>query len=170
VKTILLILGPNGVGKSTTAMMMLTKLTNSAIVDGDWCRAMNPYNIDTVVRNIYALIKNYLLCDDIETVIYPYGFHGDRKARYDMIIDMLSKDKIDFSVFPVILTCSLEENIARCKTDERDTGRIVRGIKNTHHFYSKYNYPAIDSTTMTVEQTAEKILAVYRMEVTGEQT
>jgi adenylate kinase family enzyme len=58
-KTILLLLGPNGIGKSTTAKHILEKHPNTALVDSDWCRAMNPYNIDAVTNNIYSIISNY---------------------------------------------------------------------------------------------------------------
>lgn len=101
-KTILLILGPNGIGKSTTAKCILNKLPNAALVDREWCRAMNPYDMDTATNNLYALIKNYLLCSEIETIIVPYGFHGDRKKRYDTVMDKLRGEEIDFSEFTVI--------------------------------------------------------------------
>lgn len=101
-KTILLLLGPNGIGKSTTAKCILNKLPNAALVDSEWCRAMNPYDMDTATNNLYALIKNYLLCSEIETIIVPYGFHGDRKKRYDTVMDKLRGEEIDFSEFTVI--------------------------------------------------------------------
>lgn len=67
----------------------LDTLPNTALVDSEWCRAMNPYNMDTVVNNLYALIKNYLLCPEIEVIVFPYGFHGDRKHRYEKHISFL---------------------------------------------------------------------------------
>lgn len=42
-KKLILILGPNGVGKTTTAKILLQKLSKCAYVDADWCRAMNPF-------------------------------------------------------------------------------------------------------------------------------
>ena len=44
-KTLLTILGPNGVGKSTTAEEIINKYANTAYVDSDWCRVMNPFII-----------------------------------------------------------------------------------------------------------------------------
>lgn len=161
-KTILLLLGPNGIGKSTTAKHILEKQPNTALVDSDWCRAMNPYNIDTVTNNIYSLISNYLHCPKIKTVIFPYGFHGDRKKRYDAVINKLIEDGLDFTVFPVILMCSLEENISRAQNDMRDNERIQRGIENTFHFYDKYDYPKIDTTDINAEQVAERIISLLK--------
>jgi len=161
-KTLLLLLGPNGVGKSTIARALLNILPQTALVDSDWCRSMNPYNRDTVSENIYTLIKNYLLCPDIEIVIFPYGFHGDRKQRLLAVKEKLNKDSIVFKTFIVILICSLEENIRRAENDQRDDERIKRGIKNTHHFYDEFDYPKIDTTNLTVEQITENIISLLK--------
>ena len=42
-KKLILIIGPNGVGKTTTAKILLQKLSKCAYVDADWCRAINPF-------------------------------------------------------------------------------------------------------------------------------
>lgn len=81
-KKLILIIGPNGVGKTTTAKILLQKLSKCAYVDADWCRAINPFPFTdaakyAVSQNIYSLFKNYLLCEDIEYIIFPYGFHGN---------------------------------------------------------------------------------------------
>lgn len=86
-KRLITIVGANGVGKTTTSNALLQMRTHSAYVDADWCRAINPFQFtektkETVTENIFCLFRNYLLCDDIETVIFPYGFHGERKSIY----------------------------------------------------------------------------------------
>lgn len=159
-KTILLLLGPNGVGKSTTAKHIVEKLPNTALVDSDWCRAMNPYDMDTVINNIYSLMSNYLHCTAVKTLILPYGFHGDRKKRYDAVINKLHEDGIDFTVFPVILMCSPEENISRAQNDMRDKERVQRGIENTFHFYDEYDCPKIDTTDINAQQAAERVISL----------
>ncbi len=165
-KTILLILGPNGVGKSTTAKIILEKMPHTALVDSDWCRAMNPYNMDTVILNTYGLIKNYLNCIKINTVIFHYGFHGDRKKRFDTVMAKLREDGIIFVISTVILTCSLDENITRAQKDSRNDERIKRGIENTFHYYDGYDYPKIDTMNLTAPQVAEKIIDLYNKEIT----
>ena len=42
-KKLILILGANGVGKSTTAEILLQRLSKCAYIDADWCRAINPF-------------------------------------------------------------------------------------------------------------------------------
>lgn len=118
IKKLILIIGPNGVGKTTTAEILLQKLSKSAYVDADWCRAINPFSFTNatkyaVVKNIYSLFKNYFLCEDIKYVIFPYGFHGERKQIFEQVISSLREDAIPFEVCPIILKCCRDENIRR---------------------------------------------------------
>jgi ABC-type Mn2+/Zn2+ transport system ATPase subunit len=64
-KQLIVIIGPNGVGKSTTAKEILKKRPHTAYVDSDWCRMMNPFEFteitkQTVEENIYCFLRNYL--------------------------------------------------------------------------------------------------------------
>ncbi len=157
------IVGPNGVGKSTTAEALLKKCAKCAYVDAEWCRAINPFLFTpatkkAVTDNIYCLFKNYLLCDDIETIVFPYGFHGGCKEIFDEVMERLKKRNIDFKVVLFLQKCSMEENRKRAIADGRDTERIQRGIENTFHFYDHVNYPCIDSTELTPDQVAERII------------
>lgn len=42
-KRLVVIVGPNAVGKTTTAKCLVKKLPKTAYVDSDWCRFMNPF-------------------------------------------------------------------------------------------------------------------------------
>jgi adenylate kinase family enzyme len=42
-KQLIIIIGPNGVGKSTTAKKIVEQFEKTAYVDSDWCRVMNPF-------------------------------------------------------------------------------------------------------------------------------
>lgn len=161
-KKMIVILGPNGVGKSTTARAFLEKNTRCALVDADWCRTMNPFLFTpatrkTVTENIYCLFKNYLLCEDIDKVVFPYAFHGERKEIFDAVICRLREDGIDFQVFAIVLKCSLEENRRRCGQDGRDAERTERGMKNTFHFYDNFDCPTIITTELSPGEVAERI-------------
>lgn len=43
-KKLIVIVGPNGVGKSTTARTMVVKCPKCAYVDSDWCRVIMPFS------------------------------------------------------------------------------------------------------------------------------
>ena len=89
--------------------------------------------------------RNHLLCEDIEFIIFPYGFHGERKQMFEQVLSRLRQDNIVFELCPVILKCDKEENIKRAVKKGRDKERIERGMKNTYAFYDTYTYPRIDT-------------------------
>lgn len=162
-KQLIVIVGPNGVGKSTTAKKLLEICPKTSYIDSDWCRAINPFILtettkQTVVQNIYCLLSNYLTCPDIDTIIFTHSWHGERKKIYDSVIAKLRNSGIEFKETIILLKCSKEENIKRAIQDGRDEARIKRGMEMTYSFYDKYDYPCIDTTNMTPLQATEKIL------------
>lgn len=162
-KRLIVIVGPNAVGKTTTAMCLVEKLSKIAYVDSDWCRVMNPFPFteitkQTIAENMYALLHNYLMCEDVDVVVFTYSWHGGRKEIYDNIIARLRKEEIEFEEMIVVLKCSKEENVRRAISDNRDNERIERGMENTFNFYDKYTYPCIDTTGMRPDEVAEKIM------------
>lgn len=166
-KKLIVILGPNGVGKSTTAKAFWNRYTRCAYVDSDWCRAINPFSVTlstkvTVTENIYCMLKNYLRCEDIDKIVFPYGWHGERKEIFDTVICKLKEDGIEFEMFPVVLKCSMQENIRRCECDGREAERIERGIKNTFHFYDDFQYPCIITTELSPEEVVEQIAEIIK--------
>ena len=115
-KPLIVLIGPNAVGKSTTARKYVELHPQTAYVDSDWCRVMNPFSFteatkQTVSENIYCLIHNYLNCNAINTVIFTHSWHGIRKEIYDSVIKKLRNDDIEFDEKIIILKCSKEENI-----------------------------------------------------------
>lgn len=161
-KQLITLIGPNGVGKSTTAKRMVVQGAKIACVDAEWCRVMNPFAFtdatkQTVLENIYCLLRNYLICEDINTVVFPYSWHGGRKEIYEKVMEKLRNESIDFRETIIILKCSREENIKRALADGRDETRINRGMEMTFSFYDEYDYPCIDTTDMTPSQVAQKV-------------
>lgn len=162
-KQLIVIVGPNAVGKSKIAKKIVEKYPQSAYVDSDWCRAMNPFKITDVTKqvvetNIYCLLHNYLSCDEISTVVFTYSWHGGRKEIYDSVMMKLRDDGIAFEEQVIILKCNKAEIRERAISDGRDKERIARGMKNTFSFYDEFDYPCINTTHMTPTEVAEKIM------------
>ena len=164
-KRLVVIVGPNAVGKSTVAKKIVEQYENVAYVDSDWCRVMNPFVFtettkQTVTENIYCLLRNYLLCEDIGTVIFSYSWHGARKEIYENVIEKLRRNDIELQECIIVLKCSREENIRRAMNDGRDKDRIERGMMATHSFYDDLDYPCIDTTNMMPVQVADTIMTI----------
>lgn len=98
------------------------------------------------------------MCDGIETVVFPYAWHGDRKEIYETVINRLKQDQLQFDEKIYILKCSREENEKRARKDGREESRIKRGMEITFSFYDELKYPRIDTTDMTPELVAAKIV------------
>lgn len=166
-KTLILICGSNGIGKSTASAELLKRLPNSAYVESDYCRMMNPFEftdetVEVVKNNIFSLMLNYLKCSAIDNVIFPYGFHGRRKQIFESIMVELSKE-VDFKFCPIILICTEDENIRRMRKNWRDEERIKRAVKNTREIYNRYDYPKIDVTDLTVGETVDEIIKIVEV-------
>ncbi len=168
-KKLIVIIGPNGVGKTTTASEFRNCCTNSAYIDAEWCRCINPFypltdaTCELVINNMFCLLKNHLLCRDINTIVFPYGFHGGRKENFEIVIQRLQKEGIEFELQYIILKCSYDENVRRAKQDNRDEERVQRGMKNTFEFYDNYDYPVIDTTELEPRQVVQQMIKVLKL-------
>lgn len=169
-KRIIVIIGPNGVGKTTTANEFLKLCSNSAYIDADWCRCVNPFypvteaTRELFINNMFDLFINHLLCQDVNYIVFPYAFHGGRKEVFDLVIQRLKDTKMKFELKFVVLKCSYEENIRRAIKDNRDEDRIQRGMKNTFTFYDNYNAPIIDTTELEPKQVVQEIFKVLNLQ------
>lgn len=160
-KNLLFICGPNGIGKTTICKEIIRKLPNSAYVDSDPCRHMNPFILDgetipTIAKNISDLIINYIDCPVIETVVFSYGFHGRRREVFEKVMQAVSKRH--FNLIPFLLTCSEKENIKRMDMDNRSLERKQRAIEESRKAFDDIIYPSIDITDFSVSKAAEEII------------
>ena len=161
-KKLIVILGPSAVGKSSVCKSLLERTQASAWVDGDWCRQINPYPFTnktkkTVTENLYCLIRNYLLCEEIQWVIFPYSLHGEQEGIFRALCERLDKENLDVQVHTVVLKASMEEIIRRGKADGRTQEQIERGIMESFYLYDDMNLPTVDTTELTAEETAEAV-------------
>ena len=160
-KTVLFLCGANGVGKTTVCQYMVEHTPHTAYVDSDACRLMNPFVLDDVTipviaDNISSLIRHYLQCEYVETVLFSYGFHGRRKEVFSRVMESLNG--LSFEFIPVMLVCEETENVRRMRSDGRDEERILRAIAVSRNAFEGVDYPVLDVTEMSVEQTAAAVL------------
>lgn len=160
-KNILFLCGPNGIGKTTICKEIVKQLPNSAYVDSDPCRIMNPYilnndTIPTIAKNISDLLINFLNCPIVNTVVLSYGFHGRRREVFQRVLSEVSKTEHNF--IPLLLWCSLEENINRMNIDNRSDDRIQRTLNESRKAFDDIIYPKLDITNLSVSEAAKTII------------
>lgn len=93
-KTLFLIGGPMGVGKTTAGQRLKYKLDRSVFLDGGWCWDAHPFQVtaetkEMVLQNICALLNNFLRCSAYENVIFCWVMH--QQAILDAILARLSE-------------------------------------------------------------------------------
>ena len=165
-KKLLFLCGPNGIGKTTISKKIIDILPNSAYVDSDPCRVMNPFvlndvSIPTISKNISDLIVNYFNCPLVETVIFTYGFHGRRKKVFNNVLSNISD--IEHNFIPILLWCDEQENINRMVIDNRSNETIQRTINESRKSFAGITYPKIDITNLSIFQAAELIIEQARL-------
>jgi len=162
-KKLIFICGASGIGKSTICKKLYKTLNNTALVDSDHCRMMNPFTFTDeqkiiVEDNMANMLTNYLKCSTIENVIFLYGLHGPRQQIFDNIMTRLSDAKIQYQLISIILECEYDENLRRARMDGRDEEHIKYFTEHTRDIYNHYDYPRLDITFLTVDQAVNKLI------------
>ena len=117
-KSLIILNGPMGAGKSTVGQLMFERINQSAFIDGDWCLNLHPFigNAETrtmAVRNILSLVHNYYDCTACDTIILVWLI--DRMEVYHRIIEGL--EELDLEIKTYTLICSESALIKRWKLD-----------------------------------------------------
>ena len=161
-KTLYLIGGTMGVGKTTVCRELKNQLHRSVFLDGDWCWDMNPFVVTEetkamVLDNITALLGNFLRCSAYDHVIFSWVMH--QQSIVDIILGRL--DLTDVKVVSVSLVCSREALLQRLYRDVeagiRQPDILLRSPQRLN-LYDSMNTEKIDTSHATVAQAVQEIL------------
>lgn len=117
-KTLYLIGGTMGVGKTTVCRELNKSLPDSVFLDGDWCWCLSPFVVSEetkamVMDNICHLLNNFLKCSCIENVVFCWVMH-----EQEIIDEILSRLELTgCEVKAVSLTCTEETLRQRLQKD-----------------------------------------------------
>ncbi len=167
-KTIYLIGGTMGVGKTTTCQELKRMLPKAVFLDGDWCWDMDPFVVNQetkamVMDNICACLNRFLRCSAFENVIFCWVMH--QRSILDEILSRL--DTTGWKVTAVSLICS--EEVLRRRL-EKDIDRGVRDVENLMRsvqrlpLYRDLGTVLIDTTGLSPKEAAYAVASQSRSE------
>lgn len=161
-KTIYIIGGTMGVGKTTVCQELKMKLNNSVFLDGDWCWDMQPFQATTetkamVIDNICHMLNNFLKCTSFENIIFCWVMHEQA-----IIDDIISRLKLSgCKVLIISLICSEEALRQRLQNDidsEIRTADVIERSVARIPMYEELNTVKIDVSDKSVDDVAEEII------------
>lgn len=163
-KTVYIIGGTMGVGKSTTCQILKEKLDNSVFLDGDWCWDASPFQVteetkSMVIDNICHLLNNFIHCSAYENIIFCWVMH-----EQSIIDSILIKLDINNCMIKVIsLVCDIDSLKKRLNEDinrgVRSADVVQRSVERIP-LYHKLDTIKIDSSDKGVEAVVKEILAL----------
>lgn len=165
-KTLYLIGGTMGVGKTTVCRELKNQLPRSVFLDGDWCWDMNPFVVTEetkamVLDNITTLLKNFLRCSAYDHVIFCWVMH--QQSILDQILSRL--DLTGVTVVPVSLVCSREVLLQRLNQDVsaglRQPDILLRSPQRLP-LYDALDTHKIDTSCAAVPEIVQAILRLSK--------
>lgn len=160
-KTLYLIGGTMGVGKTTACKCLRDMLPDCAFLDGDWCWDMHPFRVTDetkamVMDNICHILNGFLRCSTIENIVFCWVMH-----QQSIIDEILANLIGEFTLKAISLTCSPECLAERLERDVRAglrTADVIQRSLERIPLYSALDTVLLDTSDLTPEQTAQCII------------
>ncbi len=167
-KTLYLVGGPMGVGKSTACRELNRMLPRSVLLDGDWCWQADPFQVTpetkaVVLDNICHALGNFLRCSAYENVILCWVMH--ERAIVETILGRLPLAECGARVRWTSLVAGEGALRARVERDVtaglRDAGAVERALAYLP-LYQGLGSELVDTTGRTPREVAELVAGVAR--------
>lgn len=163
-KTLYLIGGTMGVGKTTVSQQLKKDLTDSVFLDGDWCWDASPFRVteetkEMVVHNICFLLNSFLHCSVYKNIIFCWVMH--EQSIIDCIVEKLDTEncrvkKISLIADESILRGRLMPDVTSGVRTADVIERSVAGIS----LYQALDTIKIDTGNKTVRVIADEIMTL----------
>ncbi len=162
-KTLFLIGGTMGVGKTAVCRKMNCLLNNSVFLDGDWCWNADPFQVtdetkNMVMDNITHLLNNFIHCSVYENIVFSWVMH-----QQDIIDDLIgSLDTRHCTVKVFSLVCdekTLRERLQKDIANGIRTADVIDRSIARLPLYHRLNTIKIQTTSKSVDAIAKEIIA-----------
>ena len=162
-KTLYLISGTRGVGKTAVGQQLKKELPNSVFLDGDWCWDANPFLVTEetktmVLNNICYLLNNFLHCSAYENIIFCWVMH--EQSIIDGIVSRLDIGNCRIKKISLLID---EENLRRrlgadIENGIRTTDVIARSVARLP-MYQVLDTLKIDTSNKSVREIVNEVKA-----------
>ena len=160
-KTLYMVGGTMGIGKTTVCQQLKQDLPNSVFLDGDWCWDASPFQVTDetkamVTNNICYLLNNFLKCSAYENIIFCWVMH--EQSIINSILEKLDIQNCKVKCVSLVadektlrerLAMDVERGIRSEDIIERSIARIP--------MYQALNTIKIDTKAKTVAMIANEI-------------
>lgn len=163
-KTIYIIGGTMGAGKTTVSRILKKKLDRCAFLDGDWCWDMDPFVVteetkNLVQDNICHHLNSFLRCSEFQNIVFCWVMH-----QQSIIDDILSRlDTDGWRVVTISLICNAQALTKRLLRDVeaglRTEDVIARSVARIP-LYEALNTEKVDVSDISAEEAADIISAI----------
>ena len=161
-KTLYMMGGPMGVGKTTVCQQLKRDLQNSVFLDGDWCWDSSPFRVTSetkkmVIDNICYLLNNFLRCSAYENIIFCWVM--DKQSIMDSIIERLDLSICTVKCISLVasedtlrqrLSCDVERGVRTVDVIEKSVSRIP--------LFQALDTVKIDTDRKTIDMIVDEIL------------
>ncbi len=166
-KTLLMVNGTMGVGKTSVCRALQRLLQPCVFLDGDWCWDMTPFTVTEetkamVLDNISYLLNRYLACTAFDTVLFCWVMQ--ERAIVEAVLSRLEQP---CTVRLFTLTCSEEALRERLQKDieagRREPGIVERSLSRLP-LYAKMDSAKIDVSACSAQEAAAWIASMVERE------
>lgn len=161
-KTLYLIGGTMGVGKTTISKQLKQALNQSVFLDGDWCWDMHPFIVNKetkamVLDNICHLLNNFIHCSSYENIIFCWVMH--EQSIIDDILKKLDTSNLNIKSISLISDeASLTQRIAKDIASNLRQPDVLKRSLERLAMYQELNTIKIDTSNRDIPTIINTIL------------
>ncbi|AMC93658.1 nucleotide kinase [Erysipelothrix larvae] len=161
-KTLYMIGGTMGVGKTTICQQLKNTLPQSVFLDGDWCWDANPFLITEetkamVIDNICYLLNNFMRCSAYDNVVFGWVMH--EQTIIDSVIERLDLQAYTTKCISLVVNESeLRNRLAQdIQAGIRNESVVQRSIERLP-MYQNLNTIKIDTSNKSIQTIVKEII------------
>ncbi len=161
-KTIYMIGGTMGVGKTTVCQTLKTMLPGAVFLDGDWCWDMHPFQVNDetkkmVLQNISFLLNQFICCSAYENIIFCWVMH--EQSIMDSILHHLNIEHCKVKTISLICDEATLKNRLQKDIDNniREADIIERSILRLP-LYRVLQTTKVDTTGKSIVQICNELI------------